>query len=409
MRILIVTSYYWPEGFRITDLAAGLKARGHEVEVLTGLPNYPAGRFFDGYGLTGPFRQEHDGIRITRVPVVARGNGGGARLLLNYASFAATAALRGLTMGARGWDVVFVFQLSPVTTLFPAAVIRALHGVPIVAWVQDLWPESIASAGFARSPTLYRAARAISGWLYRRCDRILGTSRAFQPRLEALGVPAERCGYLPQWAEDLFQDGAGSPAMQDAPWSDGFPVMFAGNLGRVQALETLLDAADRLKSDAAIRWIFLGDGSRREWLTTEAARRGLADRVFVLGRQPVQHMPAYFAKAGAMIVSLKPDEAMALTVPAKVQSYLAAGRPIIGSIDGEAAKVIEESGAGWAAPAGDAVGLAEIVARMKALPDPEREEMGRRGREFSLRNFARERCLDALEQTLAEAAKARRR
>jgi colanic acid biosynthesis glycosyl transferase WcaI len=408
MRILIVTSYYWPEGFRITDLAAGLKARGHEVEVLTGLPNYPAGRFFEGYGLTGPFREEHEGIRITRVPIVPRGEGRAVSLLLNYASFAVTGALRALTLGSRRWDVVFVFQLSPVTTLFPAAALRTFFGVPVVAWVQDLWPESIASAGFARSRTLQLAARAVSGWLYRRCDRILGTSRAFQPRLETLGVPAERYGYLPQWAEDLFQ-GAGAAATRDAPWSDGFPVMFAGNLGRVQALDTLLDAAERLKGDAAIRWVFLGDGSRREWLAAEAERRGLSDRVFVLGRQPVQEMPAFFAKAGAMIVSLKPDDTMALTVPAKVQSYLAAGRPIIGSIDGEAAKVIEESGAGWAAPAGDAVGLAEIVARMRALPEPERAEMGRRGREFSLSNFARERCLDQLERTLADAASARRR
>src|SRR5512133_3178495 len=133
MRILIVTSYYWPEGFRITDLAAGLKARGHEVEVLTGQPNYPAGRFFEGHGVTGPYREEHDGIRITRVPIVTRGDGGAFRLLLNYASFAITGTLRALFTGRRRWDVVFVFQLSPVTTLLPAAVIRAVHGVPTVA------------------------------------------------------------------------------------------------------------------------------------------------------------------------------------------------------------------------------------------------------------------------------------
>jgi colanic acid biosynthesis glycosyl transferase WcaI len=409
MRILIVTSYYWPEGFRVTDLAAGLKARGHDVAVLTGLPNYPAGRFFDGYGIRGPFREEHQGIPIIRVPIVPRGDGRAANLVLNYASFAASAALRALTIGGRAWDVVFVFQLSPVTTLFPACAIRAVFGVPVVAWVQDLWPESIASAGFARSPRMFSAARAISGWLYRRCDRILGTSRAFQPRLESLGVPAERFGYLPQWAEDLFRDDTGAPATADAPWADGFPVMFAGNLGRVQALDTLLDAAERLKGDPEIRWVFLGDGSRREWLTIEAERRGLGGRVFVLGRQPVGQMPAFYAKAGAMLVSLKPDDTMALTVPAKVQSYLAAGRPIIGSISGEAAQVIEESGAGWAAPAGDPVGLAEIVTRMKSLPEPERIQMGQRGRDFSLRNFARERCLDTLERTLAEAAEARRR
>ncbi len=408
MRILIVTSYYWPESFRITDLAAGLKARGHDVEVLTGQPNYPAGRFFEGHGVAGPYREEHGGIRITRVPIVPRGGGGAVRLVLNYASFAVTGAIRALFTGRRRWDVVFVFQLSPVTTLVPAALIRALYGIPVVAWVQDLWPESIASAGLARSPVLYRAARTLSGWLYRRCDRILGTSRAFQPRLEALGVPADRFGHLPQWPEEPF-DTPAAPEEPDATWSSGFPVMFAGNLGRVQALDTLLDAAERLKTDAEIRWVFVGDGSRREWLAEEARRRGLADRVFLLGRQPVNRMPAFYEKAGAMIVSLKQDDAMSLTVPAKVQSYLAAGRPIVGSIDGEAAQVIQESGAGWVARAGDAIGLAEIVARMKALPEPERLAMGRRGRDFARRNFARDRCLDKLEATLAEAAALRSR
>ena len=411
MRILILSSHYWPEAFRINELAASLATRGHEVGVLTGLPNYPAGRFFDGYGLAGPFHQEHEGVRVTRVPVLPRGKGRALNLLLSYASFALAGTIRAVTLGRR-WDVIFAFQTSPVTALAPAAAMRALFGTPVVAWVQDLWPESIASAGFARSPTLYAAARAISGWLYRRCDRILGSSRAFEPRLRMLGFSGASFGYLPQWAEEVFQEEGeegGAPALQDARWSAGFPVMFAGNLGRVQSLETLLAAAERLRDDAAIRWVFLGDGSQREWLATEVERRGLADRVFMLGRQPVQHMPAYFARAGAMIVSLKADDAMALTVPAKVQAYLAAGRPIIGSIDGEAAKVIEESGAGWAAPAGDAAGLAEIVSRMKALPEAERAEMGRKGRDFSRRNFSRETCLDRLEQVLAEAAAARRR
>ncbi len=180
--------------------------------------------------------------------------------------------------------------------------------------------------------------------------------------------------------------------------------MFAGNLGRVQALDTILDAADLLRDDDEIRWVFLGDGSRREWLEAETRRRGLDDKVFLLGRHPPTHMPAYYAKAGAMLVSLSRDDTMALTVPAKIQSYLAAGRPVVASIDGEGARIVEESGGGWAAPAGDAAALAEIVARMKNLPQPDRTAMGERGRSYCARHFARDQCLDRLERVLEDTA-----
>lgn len=408
MRILVITPHYWPEPFRVTDLVAGLKARGHELEVLTGLPNYPAGRFFPGYGYGGPFVEEHEGVRVTRVPLVPRGAGGALRLVANYGSFALTASLRGAFRGRLRWDAVFVFGISPVTTLLPAALVRAIYGTPVVTWVQDLWPESVASAGFARSRALYRGAAALSAWLYRHCDRILIASQAYQPRLVERGVAPGRIEYLPQWAEDSFTASDPAAELPGGAWGEGFPVMFAGNLGRVQGLDTILDAAALLRGDSDVRWVFLGDGTMRDWLRAEVRGRGLDDRVFLLGRRPVTEMPAFYAKAGAMLVSLKPDATMALTVPAKLQSYLAAGRPVIGSIDGEGARVIEESGSGWAAPAGDAPALARVVARMKALGAEERAAMGRRGREFSEGHFARERCLDQLEAALGETARRER-
>jgi colanic acid biosynthesis glycosyl transferase WcaI len=404
MRILLVSSYYWPEPFRVAHVAAGLKARGHEVEVLTGVPNYPAGKFYDGYGPLGPFEEEHEGIRIHRAPLVPRGAGGALRLVLNYASFALTASWKAISIGRKKWDVVFVFQLSPVTAIFPAAVIRALYGTPVAIWVQDLWPESVASTGIGRFRPLYAVAKAISGWLYRRCDRIAGTSEAFQPRLEALGVAGWRLSYLPQWAEDFFSSSAARTAVPEGTWSAGFPIMFAGNLGRVQALETILAAAELVRDDGEIRWVFVGDGSQREWLEAEVARRGLEGKVFVLGRRPAQEMPAFFARAGAMLVSLKRDDTMALTVPAKVQAYLAAGSPILGSIDGEGARVIEDAGAGLTAPASDSVALANIARRIKTLPAEERSAMGERGRAYSARHFDRDRCLDELERLLQGAS-----
>lgn len=405
MNILIVTPYYWPEHFRINDVAAALAHRGHHVEVLTGLPNYPSGRFFEGFGLSGPYREVHQGIRLWRVPVVPRGDASALRLLLNYLSFAVAAGARALTLGGRRWDVSLVFQISPVTSIFPAAVLRAAFRTPIVTWVQDLWPEVVASSGLARSSWFMRATRAISAWLYRRSDRLLASSRSFCPRLEALGVDIHRIGYLPQWAEDLFSESLASAQTEPFHWEQGFVVMFAGNIGRVQGLDTVLAAAQLLKDDSEIRWVFLGDGSHRGWFEAEVARHGLEERIIFLGRQPPEAMPTYFSRAGAMLVSLMRDEVMSLTVPAKLQAYLAAGRPILGSIDGEAARIIEDSGSGWAAPAGDAHALAANVLRMKALSPAQRAEMGRLGQAFSKLYFARDRCLDKLEEELLAAVR----
>ncbi len=405
MRILIITPHFWPESFKINDLAEGLRDRGHELAVLTGLPNYPAGRFYDGYGLLGPYRQRLGGVPIHRVPIIPRGPGRALNLLANYGSFAATGALGAILLGPRRWDVIFVFGPSPVTTIFPAAVVKLLFRTPILTWVQDLWPESVAAAGFGRSKVLYRAIGALSGWLYRRCDRILGTSRAFAPRLERHGVPESRIGYLPQWSEPHAARTDLLPPATQVAWRGGFSVMFAGNLGRVQSLETILDAAEFVRGEADVRWVFLGDGALRGWLASEVARRGLQKQVLLLGQRPTQEMPAYFDAAGAMLVSLKADEAMALTLPAKVQSYMAAGRPIIGSVDGETARVIAEAGCGWSAPAGDSQALARIVLKMKNLPLDERTAMGARGRAYSEQHFSRDRCLELLEAELAALAR----
>jgi glycosyltransferase involved in cell wall biosynthesis len=402
VRILIVTEYFWPESFRINDLASGLRARGHLVDVLTGMPNYPGGHYYKGYSPWGPFREDHLGTTVIRVPVIARGRGQGWRLCLNYLSFAVMASLRLLLHRQKAWDVSIVFQPTPITTVLPALLLRALKGTPVVTWVQDLWPETVAASGLVRAPWVLQAAQPVCNWIYRNCDRLLAQSEAYVPRLAATGIELGKVDYLPNWAEDLYSVGEIPAGLELETWAEGFPVMFAGNLGRVQALDVVLAAADRLRHDLAIRWVFVGDGVLRAWLETEVARRGLADHVHFLGRRPVDEMPRLFARAGAALVSLKRDEVLALTVPSKVQSYLAAGLPIIGSLDGEGARIINESGAGWATAAGDGEGLAESVRRMSALSPQQRAEMGNRGRLYAGSHFDRGSCLDRFERTLAQ-------
>jgi glycosyltransferase involved in cell wall biosynthesis len=401
MRILVVTEHFWPESFQVNDLAIGLKDRGHSVEVVTALPNYPQGRFFDGYGLRGPYRERWNGIPIRRLPVVPRGRGGALRLAANYGSFVAAAAPV-LALMVRGWDAMLVFQPTPVTTILPALLMRR-RGVPLVAWVQDLWPETLASTGMVRSPALLKGAGALSASLYRNCDRVAVQSPGYVPSLEAAGVRRDRIQYVPNWADAVF-DRPRVPPRERHPWQDGFSVMFAGNQGRVQALDTVLDAATLLRDDTRVHWVFVGDGSRRGWLAGEVARRGLARAVHLVDRRPLAEMPQWFASAVAMLVSLNRDPVLSMTIPSKVQAYLCAGAPILASLDGAGAQVVADSGAGFVGPAEDAGALAGNVRRLMALDPEARAQLGLRGRAHYQERFSRGACIDAMEAVLRSAA-----
>jgi glycosyltransferase involved in cell wall biosynthesis len=406
MKLLLVTEHYWPEQFRITDLAEGIQARGHSVDVLTGMPSYPQGRYFDGYRPWGPYGEEHQSVQVSRVPIIPRGRGRSWELTLNYGSFVVSASLRLLLRRRRPWDVVLVYQPSPVTTALPALLQRALTGIPVAIWVQDLWPESISSTGMVRNAWVVSLVGRLSENIYRRCDRVIGQSRSFVERLAKAGVARDRLEYLPNWAEDIYRP-LPAPPSRTEEWESTFTVMFAGNLGRVQALDTVLDAATLLNGDPEIHWAIFGEGALRGWMEEEARRRGLT-RVHFLGRRPAAEMPGLFARAGAMLVSLKRDDSLAMTIPAKIQSYLACGRPVLASLDGEGARVVEESGAGFASPAADARGLAENVRRMKQLPDHEREQRGKAARDYYIREFDRKLCLDKAERILSDLAAERR-
>jgi glycosyltransferase involved in cell wall biosynthesis len=398
LRILVVTEHFWPEAFRINDLAEGLTGRGHKVEVVTGLPNYPEGRFFGGYGFRGPYREDHAGVEVHRVPILPRWKGRSWQLALNYLSFVMTATLRLLFSRSR-WDAVLVFQPTPVTTILPALVLRA-RGVRVCCWIQDLWPDTLVATGLVRSPRLIAWITSLSRYLYRRCHRILIQSEAYRAQLLEMGLPDDRIEHLPNWAEDVFtrvgRVGAGEPD------SRPFSVVFAGNLGRVQALKTVLDAATiaEHRSPGRCRWLFAGDGVLREWLAGEIRARTLEEAVSLLGRRPLGEMPELFGRADALLVSLRADPVLAMTVPSKVQSYLAAGRPILGSLDGEGARILREAGAGFVSPAEDAMALAENVVRMMSLGPEDREALGRSGRVYYSRHFDRNLCLEKLERAL---------
>jgi len=404
LRILVVSQYFWPEAFRINDLVQGLLDRGHEITVLTGKPNYPGGSLFAGYGFLRPMRERYaGGAEVVRVPLVPRGSGSGRRLALNYLSFVLFAGFLGPLLCRGRFDVIFVYEPSPITVGLPALVMKRAKKAPIMFWVQDLWPESLSAAGAVRSKRVLRSVERLVRFIYRGCDRILVTSRGFVPRVEAMSTREKKVHYWPQWAEALYEP---VEVEDDAPerseMPDGFRVVFAGNVGAAQSFETILAAAERLKSYPGIRWVIIGDGRRRRWVEDRVRELRLEDRVHLLGKRPMEKMPRYFALADALLVTLKRDFIFSLTVPGKVQSYLACGRPVVAALDGEGARVIKESGTGLVAPAEDANALAGAVLRLYEMLPKEREEMGRRGRAYFEEHFEREKLLDRLEGWMEE-------
>jgi glycosyltransferase involved in cell wall biosynthesis len=404
MNILIVTQYFWPEAFRVNDLVRGLRDRGHGVEVLCGMPNYPAGSLYPGYGWFRPGRERYGDVEVVRAPLVTRGTNRNWRLALNYLSFAASASIVGpLRCGSRV-DAVLAYEPSPITVGIPALVMGRLARAPVLLWIQDLWPDTLEAVGVRPGGFAARAAAHVSDFIHRRCDLLLAQSRVYAPKLTARGIDAQRIEYFPNWAESAVGPTGASPAPADPMAGiDGFRIVFAGNIGAAQAFETTLDAATRLRDAKAIKWVLIGEGNMREWVEAEVARRGLGETVVLLGWKAPETMPAYFAHADALLVTLRPDPIFSLTVPSKVQTYLACGKPIVAALNGEGAAILEQSGAALVTGAGDAEGLADNAVRLSSMACGERCRMGRAGRAYYESNFERGALLARLESCIERA------
>ena len=385
MRVLIVSQYFWPESFLINEVAASLLRAGCEVSVLTGQPNYPGGNLFPGYRMLSVRRETYQGCSVVRVPLAPRGRGGALRLAANYLSFVVAASVLGPWLFRRQtFDVVFVYGISPILQVIPALAMRGTRGGVVVPWVQDLWPESLEVTGFVRNRRLLAMVSRVVRWLYRRSDLLLVQSPGFVPLVSAMsfGVPVI---YHPNPAQAPVTDGDGQPEGR-LTLAAGFNVVFAGNLGTVQALDTVLSAAELLRDVADLRFVLIGSGSQGQWIANEIARLGLTN-VQMAGRYPPEDMPGIFAQASALLVSLARSPIMEQTIPSKLQAYLAAGRPIIASLDGEGARVAQESGAGISCPAEDARSLADAVLQLQSRPAHNLREMGDAGRRYYHQHF----------------------
>lgn len=379
MKALILSQHFWPESFRINEVAHSLKEVGCEVTVLTGQPNYPDGAVFPGYSAFATGSEDFDGIVVHRVPLIPRGRSGALRLVGNYLSFICSASAIGpWRLRGQSFDVILVYGTSPILQAIAALVLRMFKRCPVVVWIQDLWPQSLQVTGYVRNPRLLTIVAAVVRWIYRRSDLLLVQSNGFVSAVGPMAgaTPVE---IHPNPGERAFGERAQPSAALTL--DAGFNIVFAGNLGTVQALDTVIAAAALLRDEPDVRFVLIGSGSRADTLRAEVERLAL-DNVHFTGRFPSETMPGILTQASALLVSLNRDEILAQTIPSKVQAYLAAGRPVIASLDGEGARLIEEAHAGIACPAEDAAALADAVRWLKSLPPDTLDEMGRRGRAY---------------------------
>ena len=383
--MLLLSQYFWPEPFCITQVVESLRKLGHDVSVLTGQPNYPEGSISTGYSAVSLRTQIHAGMTIHRVPIVSRGRGSSLRLLLNYLSFIVSVIVFGpWLLRGRHFDVIFVYAPSPIMQVIPAVWIAWLKKAKLVTWVQDLWPESLSATGFVLNQKILGAVALVVRWIYRKNDLLLVQSQAFINPVERMAGVTPVI-YHPNPGEFAFSEvsrGYSSALLLGT----GFNVVFAGNFGSVQALDTVLAAAQLLRNEQDVRFVLVGSGSRSQWLKDTINHLGLGN-VNMPGRFPASDIPSILAQASALLVSLNKDLIMRQTVPSKVQAYLAAGKPIIASMDGEGARVITEAGAGIVCPAEDAKALADAVLRLRDAPPEAREQMSQRGLRYYEKNF----------------------
>lgn len=391
MRILLLTQYFWPENFIINDIVRTLGEQGHEVVVATGKPNYPDGSIFPGYAARGTQTEHYtDTIDVVRVPLWPRGRGGARNLAGNYLSFVLTGLIffPWLLRGRR-FDAIVVFAPSPITQTIPAILLKWIKRAPLVLWVQDLWPESLEATGFVKSRRILGAVGWMVRGIYRYCDLLLVQSRAFTDSV-ARYAAREKIEYYPNSIpKPKITPGVALPGELSKTLAEHFCVVFAGNLGTAQGLDTIVLAARQLRDYAGVRLVLVGSGSRLEWLKQQKDSQRL-DNLILTGRLPPASMPALFRGASALLVALNDEPIFAQTIPSKLQAYMAASRPIVASLNGEGARVVEEAGAGLTSAAGDATALAGNIVALHSMTNEQREAFGQAGYQYYLEHFEME-------------------
>ena len=394
MRILIFTQYFWPENFHINDIAKGLKDRHHDVSVLTALPNYPDGFFFPGYRKKLLSKQIWNDIEIFRVPIFARGVGSVLKLAINYISFVLSGSFfSSWLLRKRKYDVIFVYAPSPIFQVLPALLYGWLKKVPVILWVQDLWPETLTATGYVKSKLLLKLLSFFVKFCYSRSSLILVQSEKFISPIKKL-APSNIVKYFPNSVNNIFYEQP-KKALETVDFllKDKFVVLFAGNIGNAQSVETISGAAELLINYKNIAIIMVG--SKLEWIKKEKKAKNLVN-LHIKGHFPIETMPIILSQASVLLSSLADHPIYALTVPNRIQAFLATGKPIIACMNGEGARIVRKARAGLTVPAESKDKLARAIINLYQMPIRQRNKMGINGRSFFKKHFSEEKLFAEL-------------
>jgi len=398
MKILFVCQYFYPEVFRGNDIAFHWAEEGHDVHVVCGVPNYPDGVFHKGYGW---FKRRHEvvnGVKVTRLPIIPRGNNK-IMLMLNYFSYMFVAWVYMLFHAIfHKYDRVFVQQLSPVMMSAPGVLYKKLRHVPLYTWVLDLWPESLTAAGGINNKYVLGFFKHYVKKQYKHSDMIFTSSRSFEKSILEYGPYKDKIVYYPQWSDGNSGEIVKPDKAPAIP--NGFKLMFAGAVGEAHGFECTMQAALQTKEHKDIKWVIVGDGRKLDWVRGFVNENGLEETVYTLGRFPAETMPWFFNQADVMLVTLSDDPLFKMYAPAKISSYMAAGKPIVAVLNGEGAEVINDADCGWTLPAGNAEGFAKLAVELSRKDASELAAKGANAAKYYNEHFVKEKCLRKLDELM---------
>lgn len=404
MNLLVVSQYYYPEQFRINDICKEWAKRGHNVTVVTGIPNYPQGKFYKGYNWFKNRYEKKDGVNIIRLPIISRGKST-IRLALNYISFVISGFFFA-RFTRKKFDKVFIYEVSPITQSYVGIWYAKRKKIECNLYVMDLWPESIQLATGIKNKRVLNLVGKMVDNIYKKCDRIFTSSKSFIKSIEKRGQPSDKLIFWPQYAESFYKPIPKNECqISEIPDDDTFKIVFAGNIGQAQGLDILLDVAKQIKQkNMNVKFYIIGDGRAKEALVENVKKENVEDIIKFIEKKPVTEIPKYYAVCDMAFLSLKNDELSNQVLPAKIQSYLACGIPILGCVDGEAKEVIEDSKAGYYMEY-DSIQIVETIEKILKLSKTEFNAMKDNAVHFFKDNYEKELLLKKMDRYLFEGGK----
>lgn len=397
--LLIISPLFKPEMNRVNDIVDHFLFKNYKVTVLCPIPNYPKGKYYDGYGILRKRYEKNEDLSIFRVLVYPRRNGTKINLFLNYLSFIIFSILPALILSFKKFDIVFVNQTSPITIALPGIIIKKIKRIPLIMWVTDLWPESVKEAGNLKSNMIPNMILPIVKFIYSNCDKILVSSKSFIGEVSNK-IKGKDIEYMPQWSEDLFLDNDIQNFQNEAfEKIKGFKILFAGNIGVSQDFETLIKAMNEIRK-YNVHLVVLGDGRYKKTAMEKVDELNLKDNISFLGSFPLETMPYFFKKSDALIISLKKSLIFSKTIPSKTQPYISSSKPILTNADGEVSDIINEAKCGLTASSGDYIQLSKNIIKLSELSGDDLRKLGDNAKKYYLSNFSRKEILMELEEKI---------